>query len=129
MLNHRYFPFLLTCTLALVAWAQDEPPPVASPSPAHEQSTDVTAPSERWNLFYQATSIGQYHGKFHASYRGPLSLSSETEREVSLTATIFLGFRLGKDTQLYFDPELAGGRGFSGVNGLANPTTAELPPV
>jgi high affinity Mn2+ porin len=129
MLNHRYFPFLLTCTLALGAWAQDEPPPVASPSPAQGQGAGTTAPSERWNLFYQATSIGQYHGKFYAPYQGPLSLFSETEREVSLTATIFLGFRLGKDTQLYFDPELAGGRGFSGVNGLANPTNGELPRV
>ncbi len=30
---------------------------------------------ERWNLYYQATSIGQYHGAFNAPYTGPLSLA------------------------------------------------------
>jgi high affinity Mn2+ porin len=46
-----------------------------------------------------------------------------------LTSTLFLGLRLEKNTALYFDPEIAGGRGFSGVNGLANPSNGELPRV
>ena len=29
---------------------------------------------ESWNLYYQATSIGQYHGTFNSPYTGPLSL-------------------------------------------------------
>ena len=33
------------------------------------------------------------------------------------------------NTTLYFDPEIAGGRGFSGVNGLANSSNGELPRV
>jgi len=48
---------------------------------------------------------------------------------VSLTTTLFLGVRLEKTTSLYFDPEIAGGRGFSGVNGLANSSNGELPRV
>ena len=51
------------------------------------------------------------------------------ERDVSLTTTLFLGLRLEKNTLLYFDPEMAGGRGFSGVNGLANSSNGELPRV
>ena len=51
------------------------------------------------------------------------------ERDVSLTTTLFLGLRLEKNTVLYFDPEIAGGRGFSGVNGLANSSNGELPRV
>jgi len=86
-------------------------------------------PSERWNLFYQATSIGQYHGTFNAPYGGPLSLSDQPERDVSLTATLFLGLRLANNTQVFFNPEMAGGRGFSHVSGLANPTNGELPRV
>src|SRR5258708_31024267 len=39
------------------ALAQSEP---ASP-PSPPSQDDQTTP-ERWNLFYQATSIGQYHG-------------------------------------------------------------------
>ena len=85
--------------------------------------------SERWNLFYQATSIGQYHGTFDSPYSGPFSLQDYPERDVSLTTTLFFGVRLEKNTALYFDPEIAGGRGFSGVDGLANSSNGELPRV
>jgi len=85
-------------------------------------------PSERWNLFYQATSVGDYHGAFRAPYSGALSLASVPERDVSLTTTLFLGWRLGR-AQFYIDPEMAGGRGFSHVNGVANAPNGELPRV
>jgi high affinity Mn2+ porin len=101
--------------------------------PAPEQTTPPADPatpaSERWNLFYQATSIGQYHGRFHSPYEGPFSLHDSPERDVSLTTTLFFGLRLAANTQLYFDPEIAGGRGFSGVNGIANFSNGELPRV
>ena len=84
---------------------------------------------ERWNWYYQATSIGDYHGSFPSPYEGPFSLQDTPERDVSLTTTLFFGFRLERNTQLYFDPEIAGGRGFSGVNGLANAPNGELPRV
>ena len=87
------------------------------------------APPERWNLFYQATSIGQYHGTFPSPYEGSNSLEPYPERDVSLTTTIFFGLRLTPNTAFYFDPEIAGGRGFSGVNGLANSSNGELPRV
>ncbi len=101
--------------IALNSWAQE-------PSP-------LPTDAERWNVFYQATSVGQYHGTFHSPYAGPFSLRSEAERDVSLTTTLFLGLRLEKNTRLYFDPEIAGGRGFSGVDGLANSSNGELPRV
>jgi len=97
-------------------------------APGASPSTNAIAP-ERWNLFYQATSIGDYHGSFYAKYSGPFSLLTYPERDVSLTTTLFLGLRLARNTQLYFDPEIAGGRGFSGVNGMANASNGELPRV
>ena len=112
--------FLLAATIAVGAFAQEQPqPPAAEPAPR----------PERWNLFYQATSVGQYHGTFRSPYSGPFSLQNSMERDVSLTTTLYLGFRLEKNTQLYFDPEIAGGRGFSGVAGLANSSNGELPRV
>ena len=93
---------------------------------AADNSADI---QQRWNLSYQATTIGQQHGTFTAPYTGPLSLLNESEHDVSLTATIFFGLRLWRNTQLYFDPEIAGGRGFSGINGVANATNGELPRV
>jgi high affinity Mn2+ porin len=92
--------------------------------------TAQSAPdAERWNLYFQATSIGQYHGSFPAKYSGPFSLLNHPEGEVSLTSTLFFGLRLTPGTQLYFDPELAGGRGFSATDGVANFPNGEMPRV
>ena len=93
------------------------------------QKPEERVAPERWNLFYQATSIGQYHGTFPSPYSGAFSLRNYKERDVSLTTTLFLGLRFEKNTVLYFNPEIAGGRGFSGVSGLANSSNGELPRV
>jgi high affinity Mn2+ porin len=108
------------------------PPPQGGPIPRQEQNegTQNSAPNERWNLFWQATSIGQYHGAFSSPYADPrYSLQNYPERDVSLTTTLFFGLRLDQNTQLYLNPEIAGGRGFSGVTGLANSSNGELPRV
>jgi high affinity Mn2+ porin len=104
-------------------WAQQQVPP-EGPS-----GTDSADPAERWNLFYQATSIGMDHGRFRSPYTGAFSLQPYPERDVSLTTTLFLGLRLDRNTAIYVDPEVAGGRGFSGVNGIANQPNGELPRV
>ncbi len=125
-----YFLCVVVC-LVLRAQEQSQPPPQGGIIPRQAETTPADEPveQERWNLFYQATSIGQYHGTFPAPYSGPYSLRNYTERDVSLTTTLFLGLRLTRNTTLYFDPEIAGGRGFSGVNGLANSSNGELPRV
>ncbi len=87
------------------------------------------AGEQRWLFQWQATSIGQLHGQFRAPYTGANSLQPYPERAVSLTSTIYLGFRLDHDTQVFINPELAGGRGFSNVTGLANSHNGELPRV
>ena len=97
------------------ARAQDNAAPAMSP--------------QRWNLFWQATSIGQFHGSFYAAYSGPNSLVNHPEAEASLTTTLFFTLRLTPNTQLIFNPEIAGGRGFSSVTGLANAPNGELPRV
>lgn len=99
--------------------------------PLMAQQGDVAdkAGKERVNLYYQATSIGQYHGVFNAPYRGTFSFQSYPERDVSLTTTLFLGLRAGNHAQLYFDPEIAGGKGLSAVNGIANAPNGEMPRV
>ena len=80
-------------------------------------------------MYFQSTSIGQYHGAFESPYASPFSLQDHPEAETSLTSTIFLGFLLAPNTQFYFDPELAGGRGFSGTNGIADFPNGEMPRV
>jgi len=111
-------PLLLPIIGALLPWlpamAQDAP---ANPSP------------ERWNLHFQATSIGQHHGYFTSPYEGENSLPGHPESRVSLTATIFLSYRVDSWTELVFDPEVAGGKGFGQVTGIAGFTNGEIPRV
>jgi len=111
--------FLPFFAIAGALCAQDPAPP----------APDATPAPERWNLYYQATSIGQYHGSFHSPYSGQFSLQGHPEAEASLTTTLFLGLLLAPNTQLYFDPEIAGGRGFSATNGVANFPNGEMPRV
>ena len=94
-----------------------------------QQNEGSPETTERWNLFFQATSIGQSHGTFRAPYAGANSLQDNPERDVSLTATLFFGLRFDRNTQLYFNPEIAGGKGFSGVTGIANFPNGEMPRV
>lgn len=105
------------------------------PLPDEHKPNSATAPStdreetEKWNLYYQATSIGQYHGTFGSPYEGANSLRDVTERDVSLTTTLFFGLRLTDNTELYFDPEVAGGKGFSDVLGVASFPNGEMPRI
>lgn len=95
----------------------------------HAQTQNTDDDAQKWNLFFQATSIGQFHPAFDAAYSGPLSLAAHAEAEVSLTSTLFFGWQAAKHTQFYFDPEIAGGRAFSGTTGIANFPNGEMPRV
>ena len=117
--SRREIPWAVLVLLALSVPLLAQPP-LADPAPP-------PADPERWNLFYQATSIGDYHGTFTSPYEGPFSLQDAPERDVSITTTLFFALRLEQNTVLVFDPEIAGGRGFSGVNGLANPANGGTP--
>src|SRR5580692_6896515 len=103
--------------LAASLHAQGPSPADPGTSDSSQSGTDMETAPERWNLYYQATSIGDYHGKFHSPYEDAQSLQDYAERDVSLTTTLFFTWRLVQNTFLVFDPEIAGGKGFSGVNG------------
>jgi high affinity Mn2+ porin len=121
----------LFAAVCVAPWTSAQDPTPATPlaAPAAQPPADAPPPMERWNLYFQATSIGMYHGTFTSPYSGPLSLQDYPERDVSLTTTLFFGLNLGDYTQLYLNPEIAGGRGFSGVNGMANAANGELPRI
>jgi high affinity Mn2+ porin len=82
-----------------------------------------------WNIHFQATSIGQMHGSFPSLYEGENSLPSHPEHRVSITATVFLSFRLGRHWDFVINSELAGGKGFGEVTGIAGFTNGEIPRV
>src|SRR5579875_373982 len=112
-------------------WAQASAVPEQSAPNSGLPGPGVPDPQEfeQWNLFYQATAVGMYHNRFSSPYEGALSLQDYPEYDVSLTTTLFFAARLEQNTVFVFNPEMAGGRGFSGVNGLANAPNGELPRV
>ena len=88
-----------------------------------------SAPPRAYGLHYQVTAIGQGHPSFKAPYDGPNSLQSKSEQATSVTSTLFLGLRLGRGSELYADPELAGGRGVSGALGMGGFANGETPRI
>jgi high affinity Mn2+ porin len=78
----------------------------------------------------QATMITQIHDRFPSPYIGTNSLLPHDVAPTSLTATLFLDARLWEcdnySAELVFNPELAGGRGFSDVHGVAGFPNEEI---
>jgi high affinity Mn2+ porin len=116
MLVTRHHIFLLAAALGACL-------PVIAQTGTENDST------ERWNIHFQTTSIGQHHGSFFSPYEGDNSLPAHPESRVSITATIFLTCRVNSWTELVFDPEVAGGKGFGAVTGIAGFTNGEIPRV
>ena len=79
--------------------------------------------AQKWSLHYQFTSIVQAHPAFAAGYSSNNSLRNHPESAVSFTTTLFLGRKLWKGGALYFNPEVAAGKGVSsalGMGGFSN---------
>jgi high affinity Mn2+ porin len=83
-----------------------------------------------YSLHEQATMVTQVHDVFPSPYMGRNSLRPREPAATSLTATLFMSARLFEsdhnETQLIFDPELAGGTGFSGTRGIAGFPNGEI---
>jgi len=81
----------------------------------------ATSDTEWFNVHAQATTITQWHDDFPSPYSGPLSLRPREDAKTSVTATLFMGLRMPwEGGAFYFDPEIAGGEGFSNVEGIAS---------
>ncbi|MFE8645245.1 carbohydrate porin [Sphingomonas sp. NCPPB 2930] len=95
-------------------------------APAARAADDPDFTVENWNLHGQATYVWQRKPAFDAPYSGPTSLSPLQERSYSFTSTAFIGLRLGRSTELYFNPELVQGLPLSRLQGLGGLTNGEL---
>ena len=82
--------------------------------------------SERWNAKFQATYIRQAKPGFSAAYTGANSLSPEREYSYSFTSTAYLGLRLLRNTEVYFNPELVQGVPLSRLVGMGGLSNGEL---
>jgi high affinity Mn2+ porin len=94
--------------------------------------------NEATSLHFQATVATQYHPTFHAKYTGLNSMQPQEEDATSVVMDVFAGLRLWRGAEVYFQPELSGGRGLSSTLNVAafpsgevyrvgNPTPAIVP--
>lgn len=81
---------------------------------------------EVWNAHFQSTYVWQAKPEFHSPYEGPNSLRGARERSYSFTGTAAFGARLGRATELYFDPEVAQGVPLSELQGFSGFPNGEL---
>ncbi len=75
--------------------------------------------TSRYWISGQDNIIFQWHPSFEAAYSGRNSFRSTSEHATSNVATIFLGYQLGRSTEVFADVESAAGGGLSDALGLA----------
>jgi high affinity Mn2+ porin len=73
----------------------------------------------------QSTYVWQYKPSFSASYSGTNSLSPAAEKNYSLSATAYLGIRIWRGGELYFNPEMALSHSLSNLTGLGGFSNGE----
>jgi high affinity Mn2+ porin len=105
--------------------------PTPHPSASPITSASAVTP-ERWSIHAQTTNLQQYHGAFPAAYSGTQSLSALPDTAKTFGATLYLGMRLWRGTELYVNPEFDQGFGlgspgtpYNGTYGVAGFTSGE----
>lgn len=118
----QFAPAIVAGAMLLVfpAWAESAVPPEApavelDPRPAW--LARALRP-EDWSAHFQTTYVWQMHPGFGAAYDGPNSLQSQRETGYTLTATLFLGHRLWRGAELFFNPEMIQSVALSDLHGL-----------
>jgi high affinity Mn2+ porin len=97
-----------------------------------EKEKEQKEPEPSWySAHAQATVVTQNHQRFFRSpYVGANSLLPNESAATSMTGTLFLDARLWEcgcySGELVFNPEIAGGNGFSGTTGLAGFPNGEI---
>jgi len=86
---------------------------------------DTTSHPSDWSFHFQATTIDQVHPDFHSLYQGSNSLQAHENDKISVTSTVFVGWRMWNGGELYVNPEIAGGAGLSGASGVAGALNGE----
>lgn len=81
---------------------------------------------DRFSVHGQATWIWQGKPAFHADYSGAHSMLATREHGYTFSSTLFLGARLWRGAEVYFNPEMVQGRAISNVQGLGGPTNGEM---
>ena len=92
--------------------------PEAEPGKKEPPKADDAEPKP-WSVHGQATTVMQGNWPFPSPYAGTNSLLPIRNQRTTETGTLFLGYRIWSGGEVYFNPEVSGGRGLSSTLGLA----------
>ncbi len=98
------------------------PPPSTADDNSNSEDVLTLFPHSDTAPFWisgQANIIFQWHPSFPAKYSGPNSFHSHGENATSKVYTLYLGYELTPNTEVFMDVESAGGHGLSAALGLA----------
>jgi high affinity Mn2+ porin len=108
-------------------------PPSATPASSEDDSSNSDpltlfphSETSRYWISGQANIVLQWHGSFPAAYTGKNSVRPEPENATSKVYTLYLGYELTHNTEVFFDVESAGGHGISDALGLAGITNLDV---
>ena len=93
-------------------------------APAHAGRSTLPEPTD-WNVHAQTTVIAQGYPRMRSPYEGINSLPGGGQGRETWTVDAFLGWRLWKGGEFYFNPELAQGFGLNSTLGLAGFSNGE----
>jgi high affinity Mn2+ porin len=100
----------------------------ASPArPAPGPAAESTPAPARWLAALQATYVWQHKPAMAAAYTDPTanSLGPEAETGYTLSATLHLGARPWRTTEVWVDPEVIQSQNLSALHGLGGPSNGE----
>ena len=86
---------------------------------AGAQGQEALFSDSGWSAHFQFTGVIQGHPGFSVPYSGQNSLLGPHEQAFSTTATLYIGRKLWRGASIYFNPEMAGGKGISSTLGIA----------
>jgi len=89
-------------------------------------ATGTGIDSSWFSAHAQVTVVDSVHNRFTSPYSGPNSLQRDEPHAVSETSTFYFATRLWQGGDFVFNPEIAGGQGFSGATGIAGFPNGEI---
>lgn len=106
-------PWLAAALFCLAGWMS-----VAAYAEEPGAATADDAPAQ-WKLYGQLTTVAQRHSRFNAPYTGANSLQPGEGTRETTDLTLFTGLKVGKNTEIWINPEIDQGFGLSDTLGMA----------
>ena len=112
--------WVIALAVPLMAAARAQADGVFQAAGGGNDPSGIGAISEQnWALHGQFTNTYQWHPAFSAPYNGANSLPSGTEGEQTNDATLYAGYRLSPNSEIWINAEYDQGFGLAGTLGVA----------